>query len=176
MVRLLQGRFTSVMTPSPVLVLTAAAAVGAAAAGGVFFAFSSFVMRGLDRTGPAAAITAMRGINAEAQANGAFLALFFGSALLGLAVGVVATVQLRQPGSGYLLAGAVLSVLAVIVTIAFNVPLNDRLDAVDPAALSAADAAREWRHYLGPWATWNHVRTVSPLLGSALMLVGLRYR
>ena len=75
------------MITSPVLVLTTAAAIGAAAVGGLFYAFSSFVMRGLDRTGPIAAITAMRGINAEAQANGVFLALFFGSALLALAVG-----------------------------------------------------------------------------------------
>jgi len=164
------------MTASPVLVLTAAATLGAAAVGGLFYAFSSFVMRGLDRIGPTAAITAMRGINAEAQANGVFLALFFVSALLGLALGVVAVVQIRQPGSGYLLGGAVLSVLAVIVTIAFNVPLNDRLAALDPATLSAADAAREWRAYLDPWTTWNHVRTVAPLLGSALMTMGLRYR
>jgi uncharacterized membrane protein len=74
------------------------------------------------------------------------------------------------------IAGAVLTVVAVVVTMAFNVPLNNVLDTVDPVALSAADARREWQAYLVPWTAWNHVRTVAPLLGSVLMLVGLRYR
>jgi uncharacterized membrane protein len=56
------------------------------------------------------------------------------------------------------------------------VPLNDRLDAVDPAGLAAADAAREWQAYLSLWTTWTHVRAVAPLLGSVLLLAGLRYR
>ena len=50
------------------------------------------------------------------------------------------------------------------------------LDAVDPAGFAAADAAREWLAYLSLWTTGNHVRTVAPLLGSVLLLVGLRYR
>ena len=161
------------MTISPYLALTTTATIGSAAVGGLFFAFSTFVMRGLDRTSPTDAITAMRGINAEAQANAPFLAMFFGSTLLALAVGLVAVTRLRQPGSGYLVAGAVLAVVAAVVTIAFNVPLNNRLDALQPATMSAADAAREWQAYLGPWTAWNHVRTVAPLLGSVLMLVGL---
>jgi uncharacterized membrane protein len=164
------------MSASPFLVLTSAAAIGSAAVGGLFYAFSTFVMRGLDRTDATDAIIAMRGINAEAQANAPFLLMFFGSTLLALAVGIIAAVQLGRPGSGYLLAGAALAVLAAVVTIAFNVPLNDRLAALDPAGLSAADAASQWRGYLVPWTVWNHVRTVSPLLGSLLLLVGLRYR
>jgi len=38
---------------------------------------------------------------------------------------------------------------------------------------TAADALRDWQAYLGPWTTWNHVRTVAPLAGSVLMLIGL---
>lgn len=162
------------MTTSPYVIATAA--VGSAAVGGLFFAFSTFVMRGLDRTDPLQAITAMRGINAEAQANAPFLLMFFGSTLLALAVGIYAAVHLGRPGSGYLLAGAVLAILAAIVTVAFNVPLNNRLEALDPATLSAADAAHEWRAYRVPWTAWNHVRTVTPLLGAALLLLGLRSR
>jgi uncharacterized membrane protein len=164
------------MSTSPFLVLTTAAAIGSAVVGGLFYAFSTFVMRGLDRTDPVDAITAMQGINAEAQANAPFLLMFFGCTLLAFAVGVIAAVQLGRPGSGYLLAGAVLTILAAVVTIAFNVPLNDRLAALDPAGLIAADAAGHWQAYLGPWTAWNHVRTVAPLLGSALILIGLRYR
>jgi uncharacterized membrane protein len=164
------------MSTSPVFVLTTVTALGSAAVGGLFYAFSSFVMRGLDRTEPVDAITAMRGINAEAQSNAPFLLLFIGSALLGLAVGVVAIMHIRQPGGVLLLAGAVLAVVALVVTVAFNVPLNNRLDALDPATLRPVDAATQWANYLAPWTAWNHVRTAAPLLGSVLMLLGLRYR
>lgn len=167
---------THPMSSSSALILTTAAAVGAAAVGGLFFAFSTFTMRGLGRTDPTDAITAMRGINAEAQANAPFLAMFFGSTLLALAVGVIAALQLDRPGSTYLLAGAVLAVLAAVITVAFNVPLNNRLAGLDPADLSAADAAREWAAYYGPWTAWNHVRTIAPLLGAVLLLIGARYR
>ncbi len=176
MLRLGRERLAGVMSTSPYLVLTATAAIGSAAVGGLFYAFSTFVMRGLDRVDPTAAVTAMRGINAEAQANPAFLLMFFGSTLLALAVGVVAALHLRQPGSGYLLAGAALTLVAAVVTIAFNVPLNDRLQALDPATLTGAEVATAWQAYLGPWTAWNHLRTVAPLLGSALLLLGLRYR
>ncbi len=99
----------------------------------MMYVFSTFVMSGLDRTGPATAITAMRGINVDANTNAPFLLAYFGAALLAIAVGVVAVVQIRQPGSGWLLAGAVVGVLGAIITVAFNVPLNDHLDTVDPA-------------------------------------------
>lgn len=162
--------------PSPFCVAAALTAVTAAAVGGVFYAFSTFVMRGLDRTGPVDAITAMRGINAEAQANVAFLALFLGSGVLAVGLAIAAALRLQAPGSGYLLAGAALTVLAIVVTVAFNVPLNDALDRIDPSALSVPEAAQQWQTYLVPWTRWNHVRTVAPLLGAALILTGLSHR
>jgi uncharacterized membrane protein len=164
------------MTTHPFVVVTAAAAVTSAAVGGVFYAFSAFVMRGLDRTGPLTAITAMRGIDAEAERNGPLLLLLVGSALLAVIAGIVAAVQWRQPGSWYVLAGAVLAVAALVVTVAFNVPLNNHLAGLDVNGLSAADALHEWQSYFSTWTAWNHVRTVAPLIGSVLLLVGLGVR
>jgi uncharacterized membrane protein len=140
---------------NPVLVLTVATAVGSAAVGGLFYAFSTFVMRGLDRTDPAEAATAMRGINADAEANAPFLLLFLGIGVLAVALGVIAVIQ-RDP---YLLVGAVFAVLPTVITIAFNVPLNNRLE-----------GGLDWQSYLGPWTAWNHVRAVSALLGAALLV------
>lgn len=168
------SRLTGAVSTSPYVIAAGAATISSAAVGGLFYAFSTFVMKGLDRTEPAEALTAMRGINAEAQANTPFLIFFVGSTLLTAAVGVLAALRWSQPGSGYLVVGAVLSVLAFVVTIAFNVPLNNHLDGLDPSTLSAADALTEWRAYLVPWTNWNHVRTVTPLVGSVLMLIGLR--
>jgi uncharacterized membrane protein len=164
------------VSTNPVVIMTTVAAIGCAGVGGLFLAFSSFVMRGLDRTAPAEAITAMRGINAEAQANAPFLVFFFGSAVLAVAVGVVGLTRTDQPGSGYLLVGAVFGILALIVTMAFNVPLNNHLDGIDPAALSAADAVHEWQRYLSVWTAWNHVRALTGFTAAALMLAGLTIR
>lgn len=151
--------------PNPVVILATVAAIAAAAVGGLFYAFSTFVMRGLDRTGPDAAATAMRGINAEAQANAPFLVLFMGSALAALVVGIAALRQIRLSGSGWLLAGAVLALVPLVVTVAVNVPLNERLAASLP-----------WQEYHRIWTLWNHVRTAAPLIGSASMLIGVRLR
>ena len=130
-------------------------------------------MRGLDRTGPVEAITAMRGINVEANSNAPFLLAYFGATLLAIAVAVMAVLRLGSPGSGWALLGAVFGILGALVTIAFNVPLNNHLDTVDPAAVSAADAAREWRAYFSSWTTWNHVRTVTCAIGAVLMVVAV---
>jgi uncharacterized membrane protein len=164
------------MNASPFVILTSIAALLSAAAAGMMYVFSTFVMRGLDRTGPVEAITAMRGINVEANSNPAFLLAYFGATILALVVAVMAVIQLRQPGSWWVLVGAVLSILAAIITVAFNVPLNNHLDTVNPAGLSVADAAREWQAYFSTWTAWNHARTATSVIGAALMLVGLRYR
>lgn len=159
------------MNLSPVTILTAAAALASAAAGGLYYAFSTFVMRGLDRTGPGAAITAMRGMNADANANPAFLLFLLGSTVLAMVVGVIALFQLNRPGGWLLLAGAIFGVLGMVVTMVFNVPLNNHLDGVD-----LTDAATEWQAYLSSWTAWNHVRTGSGFLAAVLLLAGLAYR
>ena len=164
------------MNTSPFVILTSVAALASAAAAGMMYVFSTFVMRGLDRTGPINAITAMRGMNVVANSNAPFLLAYLGAAVLAAAVGVVAVIQIGRPGSGWLLAGAIFGVLAAIITIAFNVPLNNHLDTVDPSGLSVADAAREWQAYMSTWTAWNHARTVTAIVASALMLIGLRYR
>src|ERR1700682_5551592 len=133
------------MNTSPFVALTSVAALFSAAAGGMMHVFSTFVMRGLDRTGPIDAITAMRGINAEANSNPVVLLGYFGATILALVVGVIAVIQLRQPGSWVLLVGAVFAILGAVITMAFNVPLNNHLDTVNPVGLSVADAAREWQ-------------------------------
>jgi len=161
---------------SPLVILTSLAAIASAAAGGMMYVFSTFVMRGFDRLEPVEAITAMRAINVAANSNPAFLLGYFAAAILSVAVGVLAVIQLRQPGSWALLVGAVLGILAALITMAFNVPLNDHLDAVNPVGLSAADAAREWQAYLSTWTNWNHVRTATSFIAAVVLLIGVRYR
>jgi uncharacterized membrane protein len=164
------------MNTSPVVILTSLGALASAAAGGMMYAFSTFVMRGLDRTGPSDAITAMRGINAEANANPVFLLGYFAATILALVIGAIAVSRLNQPGSWWLLIGAIFGILGAIITMVFNVPLNNHLDTVDSDGLSMADAAREWQAYFSTWTVWNHARTATSFVGAALMLVGSHYR
>lgn len=46
----------------------------------------------------------------------------------------------------------------IIVTMVFNVPLNDTLAAISP---TSAEGASAWTTYLNGWLPWNHVRTVA---------------
>lgn len=161
------------MTMSPFVVVTSLAALAAAAAAGMMYVFSTFVMRGLNRTGPVEAITAMRGINVEANSNAPFLLAYFGATLLAIAVAVTAVLRWGAPGSVLALAGAVFGLLGAVITIAFNVPLNNDLDTVDPAVVSAADAAEQWRAYFSAWTNWNHIRTGTSAIAAVLMVAAV---
>jgi uncharacterized membrane protein len=171
MERLQLATLTSSMTDNLLTATATAAALTSAAAGGMMFVFSTFVMRGLDHGGPLEAITAMRGINTEAKTSALFLLVYFGAALLAVAVGVLSAVRPHSPGSGWLLAGALFGLLGAVVTVAFNVPLNDRLDAAD-----VTSAHEVWNSYAGAWTMWNHVRTVTSLVAAGLLAVGLTQR
>lgn len=142
---------------------TAVAAVGSATAGGVLFAFSTFVMRALDAQPPREAIRTMQAINRFAP-NPLFLAVFVGSA----AVGVGATVASwpSEDRSGAVVRGvATLTyVIGLAVTAGYHVPRNERLARLDSAATVAADA---WRSYSGGWTAMNHLRTVTSLVAAA---------
>lgn len=65
------------------------ACVGAGTVGGVFFGFSSFIMRALSELPTAQGVAAMQRINVVVL-NPVFLTLFIGTAVLGVACVVVA--------------------------------------------------------------------------------------
>lgn len=151
--------------------LTLAAAIGSGLVGGIFFAFSTFVMRALGQMAPASGIEAMQRINVTVL-NPWFLGAFFGTALVGLWLGGWSVWHWDRPGAVLLLAGSVLYVIGTFgVTVAFNVPLNEALAKL-PA--DSAEAARLWARYLVVWTNWNHVRTIAALLGAAALVWGLR--
>lgn len=100
--------------------LLLAAAVGCGLVGGIFFAFSAFVMAALDRLPPAQAVAAMQAINVTVL-NPLFFAAFFGTVGLSLLAAIV------RPSPTVLAAAFAYLAGCVLVTIAGNVPLNDRL-------------------------------------------------
>jgi uncharacterized membrane protein len=50
------------------------------------------------------------------------------------------------------------------VTIAFNVPRNERLARL---GAESSEASAYWRDYVREWSIWNHVRTVASAVSSA---------
>jgi uncharacterized membrane protein len=60
-----------------------------------------------------------------------------------------------------------------VVTVAFNVPLNNSLAAVNS---SSADGLSVWATYLRDWTMWNHVRTASSIGASVLFTAALVVR
>ena len=142
-------------------------AIACAAMGGVFFAFSSFVMQGLKALPSAHGIIAMQSINVTAVTP-IFMTALFGTAAACLALLVSAAIEWRDTVSGYLIAGSLSYLVgAIVVTIAFNVPLNNALAAADS---SRGDAVGLWMKYVRSWTAWNHVRTVSGLIAAALLM------
>jgi len=153
---------------SLMLALTFLAALGSGLIAGFFLAFSATVMWALERQPPAAGISAMQAINVVVL-NPIFLGVFFGTAILSLVLDIVALVRFSEPGSGYLLAGSLLYFVGTfLVTLIFNVPLNNRLAAVKP---ESAEGKAVWTHYLSVWTAWNHVRTAASLAAMACFIV-----
>jgi uncharacterized membrane protein len=112
------------------------AAIGSGIVGGVFFAFSTFIMKSLDRLPPAQSISAMNAIN-KAAPNGWFMTALFGTAFACIAIGIAAIVRWGKPGSTYLLVGSAIYLICVILTMAYHVPRNNILAEVDPGGVDA---------------------------------------
>ena len=148
--------------------LTVVAALGCGLIAGVFFAFSSFVMRALARLQPAEGVGAMKSINIAAVTP-AFMTALFGTGLACLAVGVGAVVAWDGVVSAALLAGAGLYLVGAIgVTMAYNVPRNEALARLDSRG---PDAAARWSSYVSSWTAGNTIRTVCALLAAAAFIV-----
>jgi uncharacterized membrane protein len=149
-------------------ILTLLAALGSGLMAGFFLAFSATVMWALERQPPPAGIAAMQTINVVVL-NPIFLGIFFGTAILSLGLDIVALLRWPEPGSAYLLAGSLLYFIGTfLVTLIFNVPLNNALAAVKP---DSAEGSAVWTHYLRVWTAWNHVRTVAPLAAAACFIL-----
>ncbi len=147
-----------------------AAVLGSGLVAGIFFAFSSFVMRALGQLRENQGIAAMKAINVTVLNPWFFLA-FFGTGAVCLPIAFLALGSAAGIHRAYLLAGCALYLLGcVLVTMAFNVPLNNRLAAAEPES-SGAEAL--WADYLSRWTLWNHVRTAASLAAAGLFVMAL---
>ncbi|MBY4402918.1 DUF1772 domain-containing protein [Rhodococcus fascians] len=149
-------------------IATLVASVGCGLVAGVMLAFSVSVLPGLASLPVPDAIAAMQRANA-AILNPLFLTLFVGTALT-CSLATVLAITTEGGRSTWVGAGAALYVVGCfVVTVAFNVPLNDALAAVDPASPSGADI---WRSFTSNWTRWNTVRIISSTAACAVLILG----
>ena len=150
--------------------LTVTAALASALMGGIFFAFSSFVMPALGRIPPAEGIRAMQRINIDVF-HWSFVVAFFGTPAACLALAVQALRHWNDAGAPFAIAGSVVYLVGcLLVTGAGNVPRNNALAKVDA---NTVDARREWERFARGWVRWNHLRTVACLAAAAAFVAAL---
>lgn len=135
---------------------------------GVFQSFSDFVMSGLARAAPAGGIDSMQQLN-RTVFRSAFITTFLG--LVPVSIGFAAFAWWRLDGlaQGFVIAAAMVYVPSVFgVTVAGNVPMNERLDKL---TASSAAAAEYWPVYVKLWTRWNTVRTFGSIATALFYLL-----
>jgi uncharacterized membrane protein len=150
--------------------LTLSAALGSALVGGVFFAFSAFVMKALARLPRGEGMAAMQSINIVVL-NSWFLGVLFGTGAASMAAMIVAAVRWHEAGASYLFIGGAEYLLGSLgVTILCNVPRNEALASVLPEEPAGESL---WADYVKGWTAWNHVRVVASVAAALLFSFAL---
>ncbi len=127
---------------------------------GVFGLYSHTIMPGLRRTDDRTFVGAFQAMD-RAIINPWFMPAFLG-ALLVTGLGAVLCLGSRYRAVlPWLVAAFALYLIAFVITIAVNVPLNDAMKAAGLPAGAADLAAIRVRFAETKWATWNLVRTVT---------------
>ncbi|MFI6393486.1 DUF1772 domain-containing protein [Nonomuraea sp. NPDC050547] len=128
---------------------------------GLFYTFSMSVMPGLNAIDPAQAETAMRSINRKILNPWLYIP-FMGAPVAALAAGFLA----GSPAAlWFFLAAGVNFVGSFLVTVAINVPMNNKLDA----------GTMTYPEYSPRWTGWNTLRAVAGFASVVLVGVGIAY-
>lgn len=152
--------------PDLLIAATLIVALGCGLNAGVFVAFSSFVMKALDRLPAPEGIAAMQSIN-DAVLSPSFMTVLFGTAAGCFALAAWAILDWQGSVSPWLLIGGALYVAGPIaLTAGYHQPRNLALATVRPRV---GEAEPGWRRYVAQWTALNHVRTLTSL-GSAAAL------
>lgn len=114
------------------------------------------------------AALAMQRINVTVL-NLGFFALFFGSGIAAVVVAGWAFMEEGRSNATLSTIGAALYVFGCIgVTGTVNVPLNQRLAAIDA---NGPESEEVWQDYLRRWTRANHVRTAASGGAAVLLLI-----
>ena len=136
--------------------------------GGVFSAFSEFIMKGLLRAEAAGGIEAMQHINRTVLPT-QFVAGILLIPPISVALGIYAFSALEGSAKvAAILAPLVYIPSVFLMTMFGNVPMNNRLEKLDHRS---GEAETYWRKYGRDWTRLNHFRTLGSALTSFLYLL-----
>jgi uncharacterized membrane protein len=143
---------------------------------GLLLAFALIVMPGIGGLDDRAFLRAFQSVDAVIQrGQPLFIVLWLGSMV---SLFIAATMGLIHRDGwipGFLIAAAGLYFFGVqVTTIKGNIPLNNRLQAIDLGAMSDAGLSELRKSFEGPWNRLNVFRTVMAILVSLLLLVTMR--
>jgi len=145
-------------------------ALGSGLVSGLFFAFSSFIMKALGRLSVDHGIATMQSIN-KTVLNYSFFVVFMGTTLTTVLLMIYSLFHWNQPNAIYLLVGSAFYLLgSFLVTAVYNVPLNNALEKLDTENEKSVTV---WKKYMVKWTAWNHVRTVTSFLACGSFILAL---
>jgi uncharacterized membrane protein len=143
--------------------------ISTALVAGVFLTFSDFVMRSLNEAKTSGGIEVMQGINREVFKT-LFMVLLIGMWPVSAGLGAYAYLtHIDNGGPAIMTAALIYSVGVIGVTLIFNVPMNNRLAAMDH---DSPDGATYWTDvYFPRWTFWNWVRAIAAGVSSVFYLI-----
>jgi len=140
---------------------------------GFLFAFAVVVMPGIRALGDPGFLKAFKAIDGVIQnSQPIFMIVWMGSAVAAIVAGVLSIWHLEGIDRVLVIAASTAYIVGVqIPTIAFNVPLNNALQASDLEGLSESKLKEARERFEGPWLRWNWIRTFIATIASGLLIV-----
>lgn len=142
---------------------------------GLLLTFAIIIMPGMATLSDRAYLIAFKVIDRIIQ-NGQIV---FMIVWLGSIIGLIASIALGWSRAPNLDRTLLLSALVIYVggvmlpTMRFNVPANNRLQALDLSAMDDAAIQSERIRFEPNWVRWNHYRTIAAILTSVIVLTVL---
>ena len=154
------------------ILLLILAVLGSGLIAGLFSSFSNFIMKALAKIPTSNGISAMQSINIVIV-RPAFILVFFGTGVLSVVAVVWGWQELNIMARTFASLGAAVYIFGGLgVTMAFNVPLNNRLAQVLP---DSKEGEKMWQLYLVKWVRWNHVRSLATIFSTLFLVMAVYY-
>jgi uncharacterized membrane protein len=143
-------------------------ALWSAVIGGVFSAFSEFVMAGLLRATPAGGIEVMQHINRTVLKT-QFVAGILSIVPLSVLFALYGIVVFEGTALVTLILAPLIYLPSVfLMTVFGNVPMNNKLESLDHSSAQARDY---WLEYGRKWTRLNHARYIGSVLTAGLYII-----
>lgn len=136
--------------------------------GGVFKAFSEFVMKGLLKAAPPSGIESMQQIN-KSVIRTEFVAALFTITVFSIAFAIYGMFALDGTVSLIIITAALIYLCSVfLMTLFGNVPMNNKLEKLDHAA---PESIEYWKYYGRAWTRLNHFRSLGSIVTAGLYII-----